>query len=383
MLTQRIFPYSKLNKIENEHKNITIDNIKINKINKISNPIKNIINKRVLFNYKTPKKMHILLRNKSDFSSSTTLGTSYKKSFISKNQENSLLYKLKDKITKETLILELRQELNYLIESNVVYKDFLKKIIRLKDLVKENRDKLQNNTDSFKETYKDKFNIIEQFENSIVFLGKEKTVMIEANDEILKIKQGTNNKLIKEFNEIQARNNVQKEEINSLDYKIRELEYKKSTLHDDLIKQCENDKKNYENFLKKYQILVNTYKYLSNEYDSYAKSGDEITKIDVKLDDESYAKTLLIKEDLEVKLGDRLIENSALVENMNTLKKEIKVIEDKQQEERDKREKILLSFRLSVFNNINKTNKKRNYNFKLRNKVFRKSLSYNELRLHN
>ena len=380
MLTQRIFPYSKLNKIENEHKNITIDSIKINKI---SNPIKNIINKRVLFNYKTPKKMHILLRNKSDFSSSTTLGTSYKKSFISKNQENSLLYKLKDKITKETLILELRQELNYHIESNIVYNDFLKKIIRLKDLVKENRDKLQNNTDSFKETYKDKFNIIEQFENSIVFLGKEKTVMIEANDEILKIKQGTNNKLIKEFNEIQARNNVQKEEINSLDYKIRELEYKKSTLHDDLIKQYETDKKNYENFLKKYQILVNTYKYLSNEYDSYAKSGDEITKIDVKLDDESYAKTLLIKEDLEVKLGDRLIENSALVENMNTLKKEIKVIEDKQQEERDKREKKLLSFRLSIFNNINKTNKKRNYNFKLRNKVFRKSLSYNELRLHN
>ena len=383
MLTQRIFPYSKLNKIENEHKNITIDNIKINKINKISNPIKNIINKRVLFNYKTPKKMHILLRNKSDFSSSTTLGTSYKKSFISKNQENSLLYKLKDKITKETLILELRQELNYYIESNVVYNDFLKKIIRLKDLVKENRDKLQNNTDSFKETYKDKFNIIEQFENSIVFLGKEKTVMIEANDEILKIKQGTNNKLIKEFNEIQARNNIQKEEINSLDYKIRELEYKKSTLHDDLIKQYETDKKNYENFLKKYQILVNTYKYLSNEYDSYAKSGDEITKIDVKLDDESYAKTLLIKEDLEVKLGDKLIENSALVENMNTLKKEIKVIEDKQQEERDKREKKLLSFRLSIFNNINKTNKKRNYNFQLRNKVFRKSLSYNELRLHN
>ena len=380
MLTQRIFPYSKLNKIENEHKNITIDNIKINKI---SNPIKNIINKRVLFNYKTPKKMHILLRNKSDFSSSTTLGTSYKKSFISKKQEDSLLYKLKDKITKETLILELRQELNYHIESNIVYNDFLKKIIRLKDLVKENRDKLQNNTDSFKETYKDKFNIIEQFENSIVFLGKEKTVMIEANDEILKIKQGTNNKLIKEFNEIQARNNVQKEEINSLDYKIRELEYKKSTLHDDLIKQYETDKKNYENFLKKYQILVNTYKYLSNEYDSYAKSGDEITKIDVKLDDESYAKTLLIKEDLEVKLGDKLIENSALVENMNTLKKEIKVIEDKQQEERDKREKKLLSFRLSIFNNINKTNKKRNYNFKLRNKVFRKSLSYNELRLHN
>lgn len=382
MLTQRIFPYSKLNKIENKHKNITIDNIKINKINKISNPIKNIINKRVLFNYKTPKKMHILLRNKSDFSSSTTLGTSYKKSFISKNQENSLLYKLKDKITKETLILELRQELNYLIEYNVVYNDFLKKIIRLKDLVKENRDKLQNNTDSFKETYKDKFNIIEQFENRIVFLGKEKTVMIEANDEILKIKQGTNNKLIKEFNEIQARNNVQKEEINSLDYKIRELEYKKSTLHDDLIKQYDTDKKNYENFLKKYQILVNTYKYLSNEYDSYAKSGDEITKIDVKLDDESYAKTLLIKEDLEVKLGDKLIENSALVENMNTLKKEIKVIEDKQ-EERDKREKKLLSFRLSIFNNINKTNKKRNYNFELRNKAFRKSLSYNELRLHN
>jgi hypothetical protein len=379
MLTQRIFPHSKLIKFDNEHKN-SIDNIKMKEI---SNTIKNIINKRVLLNYKTPKKMHILLRNKSDFSSSTSLGTSYKKSFMSKKQENSLLYKLKDKITKEALILELRQELNYHIESNAVYNNFLRKIIRLKDIVKENRDKLQNNTDSFKETFKDKFNIIEKYENTIVSLDKQKIFMIEANDEILKIKQSTNKKLLKEYDELQARNNVQKEEIDSLNYKIRELEYKKSTLHDDLIKQYETDKKNCDDFLKKYQDLINTYKYLSNEYNSFAKSGEEIAKIDVKLDDESYAKALLVKEDLEIKLGDRLIENSALVESVKSLKNDIKIIEDKQQEEREKREKKLLAFRLSVIKNISKTNNKRNYTFKLRNKALRKSLSYNELRLHN
>ena len=57
--------------------------------------------------------------------------------------------------------------------------------------------------------------------------------------------------IIKEFNEIQARNNIQKEEINSLDYKIRELEYKKSTLHDDLIKQYETKILNLNNYIQK------------------------------------------------------------------------------------------------------------------------------------
>ena len=373
MLTQRIFPNIRFNKNDSEHKSISIKDIKFKKIfNQMNNN-----NLRASSNFKTPKKTHFLFRNKSDMSSSTLMGSSYKTSFISKKKENSLLYKLKDKITKENLILEMRQELKYHIDSNAIYNNFLNRIIHLKDLVKENRDKLQQNTEILKETFSDKFNTIENYEKSIVLLGKEKTDIIEANEEIYQLKQKNNEKLLKEFNKIQANNNKLKEEIGSLDQNIKDLEYKKSTLQDDLQKQYEIDKKNYEELYKNYQNIFRFYNYLTKEYNSYAKTGDEITKLNVKLDDETFARSLLIKEDLEIKLNDRLIENSVLVENMNNLKKEIKIIEDKQQEEKSNRER-----KIAFFNTVKKMKKKRNSFINIRDKILKKSLSCTQDVLH-
>lgn len=373
MLTQRIFSNIRFNKNDSDRKSISVKDIKFKKIfNQMNNN-----NLRASSNFKTPKKIHFLFRNKSDMSSSTLMGSSYKTSFTSKKKENSLLYKLKDKITKETLILEMRQELKYHIESNAVYNNFLNRIIHLKDMVKENRDKLQENTEILKETFSDKFNIIENYEKSIVLYRKEKTDIIEANDEIYQLKKKTNEKLLKEFHEIQENNNKLKKEIDSLDHNIKDLEYKKSTLQDDLEKQYEIDKKNYEELHKNYQNLFRVYNYLTDEYNSYAKSGDEITKLDVRLDDESFARSLLIKEDLEIKLNDKLIENSVLVENMNNLKKEIKIIEDKQQEEKAIQEK-----KIAFFNTVKKMQKKRNYFFNIRDKILKKSLSCNQYVLH-
>ena len=373
MLTQRIFPNIRFNKNDSDQKTISIKDIRFKKIfNQMNNS-----KLRASSNYKSPKKIQFLLRNKSDMSSSTLMGTSYKASFISKKKENSLLYKLKDKITKETLILEMRQELKYHIESNAIYNNFLSRIIHLKDMVKENRDKLQENTETLKDTFRDKFNIIENYEKSIVLYGKEKTDIIEANDEIYQLKQKTNEKLLKEFHEIQANNNKLKQEIDSLDQNIKDLEYKKSTLQDDLEKQYKDDKKKYEKLNKNYQNLFKVYSYFTDEYNSYAKTGDEITKVNVKLDDESFARSLLIKEDLEIKLNDKLIENSVLVENMNNLKKEIKIIEDKQQEEKAIQEK-----KIAFFNTVKKMQKKRNYFFNIRDKILKKSLSCNQYVLH-
>ena len=73
------------------------------------------------------------------------------------------------------------------------------------------------------------------------------------------------------------------------------MEYKKSTLQDDLEKQYKDDKKKYEELNKNYQNLFKVFSYFTDEYNSYAKTGDEITKVNVKLDDESFARSLLIK----------------------------------------------------------------------------------------
>lgn len=353
------------------------DNSEEEQIKQIIKEINKDYKKNLFFEYKSPQKIRKINRNRSVLSSAKQRTHNRKISFVKENRENSLSFKLKDKITKETLILEMRQELKYHIESNAVYNNFLNRIIHLKDMVKENRDKLQENTEILKETFSDKFNIIENYEKSIVLYRKEKTDIIEANDEIYQLKKKTNEKLLKEFHEIQENNNKLKKEIDSLDHNIKDLEYKKSTLQDDLEKQYEIDKKNYEELHKNYQNLFRVYNYLTDEYNSYAKSGDEITKLDVRLDDESFARSLLIKEDLEIKLNDKLIENSVLVENMNNLKKEIKIIEDKQQEEKAIQEK-----KIAFFNTVKKMQKKRNYFFNIRDKILKKSLSCNQYVLH-
>ena len=101
----------------------------------------------------------------------------------------------------------------------------------------------------------------------------------------------------------------------------------------------EKDEKKYEEHLKMYKSLMKKYKFFFDEYNTFVKSGDEITKIDVKLDDETNAKNTLIEENLEVELNEKLIKKSFLLDNIKVLKKQIKIIEDKQNEERIKEEK--------------------------------------------
>ena len=80
MLTQRIFPNIRFNKNDSDQKTISIKDIRFKKIfNQMNNS-----KLRASSNYKSPKKIQFLLRNKSDMSSSTLMGTSYKASFISK-----------------------------------------------------------------------------------------------------------------------------------------------------------------------------------------------------------------------------------------------------------------------------------------------------------
>ena len=135
MLTQRIFSNSKSNK---DFSNNSEDE----QIKKILKEIKGEYKRDTFFEPKSPRKIRTFYRNRSILSSTTSIGTSYKKSFTIKKNENSLSDKLKDNITKERLILELRQELKYHMKFNSIYKNLLKNVIHLKEIVKENRDKV-------------------------------------------------------------------------------------------------------------------------------------------------------------------------------------------------------------------------------------------------
>ena len=328
------------------------------------------------FQYKSPTKIRSFVRNRNTLTASKM--RSYNRNFfLREKQDNSLSFKLKDKITKETLILELRQELKYHIKFNAIYNNLLKKIIHLKEMVKENKDKVQQNTDLLKGTFQDRFNVIDNYEKTIHLLNEEKKDIIKTNKDIIKMRELAKVKLGKDFIDIQERNAKQREKIESLQNSINDLEYKKSHLNEELQKQVEKDEKKYEEHLKMYKSLLKKYYFFLDEYNTFLKSGDEITKIDVKLDDETNAKNYLIEEDLEVKLNEKLIKKSYLLGNINDLKLQIKFIEDKQKEEKLREEKKAQAAKLIGSNKkrINKNKHTKN----MFNNIFKKSLSYTNI----
>ena len=328
------------------------------------------------FQYKSPTKIRSFIRNRSTLASSTIRRNNRNPS-VKEKCENSLSFKLKDKITKETLILELRQELKYHIKFNAIYNNLLRKIIHLKEMVKENKDNIQKNTDTLKETFLDRFNIIDNYEKTILMLNEEKIDIHKSNKEIINMRQINKEKLNKEFNDIQIRNSQQREKIDSLQKKINELEYQKAHLNEELNEKTAQDKINYEKHLKLYKTLCQKYEIFLDEYNSYLKTGDEITKIEVKLFDDTNIKNSLIEEDLEVKLSDKLLKKTFLLGNIKDLKLQIKLVEEKLQEEKLKEEKRANN--LKIFDN-NRSRMARNIDIpKAWSKTFKKSSSYNDI----
>ena len=143
-------------------------------------------------------------------------------------------------------------------------------------------------------------------------------------------------------------------------------------------KQLEKEEKKYEEHLKMYKALVKKYEYFLDEYNTFLKCGDEITKVDVKLFDDTNAKNYLIEENLEVELNEKLIKKSFLLSNINNLKLQIKFIEEKQQEEKLKEEKKLQSCKI-VGLNKRRTTKNKNTKNKTNSNIFKKSLSYTNI----
>ena len=48
-------------------------------------------------------------------------------------------------------------------------------------MVKENKDKVEQNTELLKETFRDRFNVIDQYEKTMILLNEEKKDIVKTN----------------------------------------------------------------------------------------------------------------------------------------------------------------------------------------------------------
>ena len=322
-------------------KRYNINNTEDEQIKSIIKEINDNYKNTLFFEIKPSNKQRNLFRSKSNLSS-ININSFRKKSL---KNDNSLTFQLKNKIKKENLILELRQELKYHIKFKYIYKKYLSRIITLKDAVKENRDNEEENTNMLKESFKDQFDIIQNYEKTISLLELEKKELMTSSDEILKMRENTHHSLLQKFSQIQEENSEQRLKIENLTKNIYTLENKKAHINEELQSKLDEDKKNYEKNLKLYKLLIKKYEYYLDEYNSYNKSGKEITTIDVKLSDNTNAQNSIIEEDLEIELNEKIIQRENLIDNINILKNKINILEKIEKEEKQKENKKNNSFK--------------------------------------
>jgi len=325
MFSHRIKLYRK-----NKNNNISADEKIKEIIRKTNNNFKYSLN----LDFKSPRKFNRLVKNRSNLSA-----INLKKANTSLKEQDSIINNLQNNITKESLIIELRDEFKYHLQCNLILKSFLDKSKKLKEIVENNKKSVQQNADLLRDTFKDRFNLIERYEKTILLLGEEKKDILKSNKDILEMRKKTYIELQEQFIQVQRQTNEQNQEIEKLGKKVQSLEYKKEHIQEELQKQLEKDEKSFYNHIESYRTLCNKYEYYLEEYNTYDKTGNEKTSIEVKLFDDTNAKNSLIEEDLKVKLNEKLIKKNNLINQKNYLRKEIKILEDKQKEEELKEEK--------------------------------------------
>ena len=170
MLSHRIKLYRKY-----KNNNINADE----KIKEIISKTNNNCKYSFYLDIKSPRKFNRLVKNRSNFST-----INIKKTNTILKEQDSLIFNLQNNITKESLIIELRDELKYHLQCNLIYKSFLSKSQKLKEIVENNKKSVQQNADLLRDTFKDRFNIINQYEKTISLLNDEKKDILKSSEEI-------------------------------------------------------------------------------------------------------------------------------------------------------------------------------------------------------
>ena len=253
---------------------------------------------------------------------------------------NSLSKKVKKSICKENLVLELRDELKYNKTFNLMYEKFLTDVIKLKNQVKLNRDKVIENCERLKKEYADKFDIIDSYEKQIETLQKERKNIIKTNDEIILMKTNEQKKLNTELKNLESKIDDQRTKIEKLKTNIASLEDKKSHLNEEFDKQKKDEEKQYQKLKKDYKYMLKKRDYFQQAYDEYEKVPEDLVKIDIKLEDHTNEKNALKEENLNIQLIEKSFVTNRLMNSINNLNKKIKNF-DADQKAKKKFERLL------------------------------------------
>ena len=236
-------------------------------------------------------------------------------------KSRDLLTQVHQVINKESIIIQLRNEYNYIERLNEYYKKYYEKIKNLVKEVTKNKNEVETLCNTLKVNFADDVVIVEKYEKKIKVMSLTTDDVEKINEDIMKKKNKETKKLQNKLNDIESKVNLN----------IKELDNQKSIINR-FKNQLEEDKKE---LIKREKNQLNDYEKLKIKFNYYEKQvkmlKDKIkiielknpTKKDVDIENEDLANNLLKKEDKECELNEKIIQNENLHFNVRTLSSEI------------------------------------------------------------
>ena len=235
-----------------------------------------------------------------------------------KNYSNILLNNTERIITKESIILQIRKELKYQQTINKAFKIFKKYSYDITNYYKENYEGVLDHKQKLSRELKDFIVIVEGYESQISSLKKQNRDIKNHNEKIIEIKKNKQRELKQQYNEIEAKLDIQTKELKKLDNTLNQYQVQSDHYIDDL------NKGELDHYYK-YEKLVEGYKKLEVQFKYY--NDIELKKLHLHLDEINDNLCAEEENNADLKLQDNLIKNSFLKNIIDEIKKQLEELE--------------------------------------------------------
>ena len=258
----------------------------------------------------------------------------------SKSTAAKLIKEVNSKNAKESIILLLREDLQYhkkINKSYLLYKQYATDIL---NYYKQNYEEITKYKMDLRTDLQDFITVVERFEDQIKQYNKEREMMIKTNNDIIKYKNQEKEKLNARINVLNNDLEKQKIKLDSINETFNDYQTQNENYIDKL-------NKSELNFLEQFEDLESKYKRLKAQYEMYFNMEMKRRKNELDLRDDNLCREE--KDMADLKLQDKIVHNNFLKEMVEEIKSQIKEIED--MNKRSEEEEQMIRFLGKAFYN--------------------------------
>ena len=258
----------------------------------------------------------------------------------SKSTAAKLIKEVHSKNAKESIILLLREDLQYhkkINKSYLLYKQYATDIL---NYYKQNFEEITKYKMDLRTDLQDFITVVERFEDQIKQYNKEREMMIKTNNDIIKYKNQEKEKLNARINILNNDLEKQKIKLDSINETFNDYQ----TQNENYIEKLN---KSELNFLEQFEDLESKYKRLKAQYEMYFNMEMKRRKNELDLRDDNLCREE--KDMADLKLQDKIVHNNFLKEMVEEIKSQIKEIED--MNKRSEEEEQMIRFLGKAFYN--------------------------------